>query len=342
MAKNLALHTARWWKNLEDKNVQCFLCPRHCLIKKGSRGFCFVRQNMDGNFVAASYGHTSGFAIDPIEKKPLYHFYPGENVLSFGTIGCNLGCKFCQNWHMSRAEDLGLLIEDASPQDIASAAKRAQCKSVAFTYNEPIINAEYVIDAAQECRRAGIATVAVTDGYIGAEARDEFFENINAANVDLKAFTERFYEKLCSAKLQPVLDTLVFIKKETKTWLELTNLIISGENDSEGELKAMARWIVENLGSEVPMHFSAFHPSFQMMTTPVTPKETLAVARAIALSAGLKYVYTGNVYDPEGACTYCKHCGKVVIRRNGYEVKEYHLKNSQCEFCNTTCDGVFK
>ncbi len=341
MAQRPKPPVACWWKALDDNSVQCFLCPRHCLIKKGARGFCFVRQNIDGKLCAASYGLTSGFALDPIEKKPLYHFYPGTKILSFGTIGCNLGCKFCQNWHISKPDTAERLCEEASPVDIAEGAQKSQCPAVAFTYNEPIISAEYVIDTAKECHTRGIKTVAVSDGYIGEEARKEFFAGIDAANIDLKGFTETFYQKLCSARLQPVLDTLVFIKKKTTTWLEITNLIIPGENDNLQEVEAMCAWIVKNLGEDVPLHFSAFYPSFQMMDCLATPKKTIIDARKIALATGLKYVYSGNVDDAEGSLTYCRNCKKVIIRRDGYAVTEFNLKNSKCSFCQTICDGIF-
>lgn len=340
MVKSAENHIARWWKKAENSKGRCFLCPRNCLINEGERGFCFVRQNIAGELVAAAYGRASGFCVDPIEKKPLYHFYPGISILSFGTIGCNLGCKFCQNWDISKPKDLSRLGEYASPKDVAAAAK-AKCNAVAFTYNEPIVCAEYTIDTAKECRTLGVKAVAVTAGYISEQAREEFFEHMDAANVDLKAFTERFYEKFCLSKLQPVLDTLVYIKKKTKTWLEITNLVIPGENDSENEIKALSKWIAENLGKEVPLHFSAFYPCYQMLDAIPTPKETLFKARAIAMAQGLKYVYTGNVYDPQGSCTYCKNCGKVVIKREGYSISEYRLKNGKCEFCGTPCDGVF-
>lgn len=341
MVQRFKPSVARWWKALGNNSAQCFLCPRHCLVEEGARGFCFVRQNISGKLCSSSYGLTSGFAVDPIEKKPLYHFYPGTKVLSFGTIGCNLGCKFCQNWHISKPDVPERLCEEESPADVAQGAKKSKCAAVAFTYNEPIISAEYVIDTAKECHACGIKTVAVSDGYIGEEAREEFFLHMDAANIDLKGFTEAFYQKLCSARLQPVLDTLIFIKKKTKTWLEITNLIIPGENDAFSEIRVMCAWIVKNLGKDVPLHFSAFHPSFQMMDRLATPRKMIIEARKIAIASGLKYVYSGNIDDAAGSSTYCKNCKKVIVHRDGYAVTEFNLKNGKCSFCQTTCEGFF-
>lgn len=336
-------HPARYWQKGEKTGeVICQLCPRCCHLKNGQHGFCFVRQNIDGKLILTTYGRTSGVCVDPIEKKPLYHFLPGSAVLSFGTIGCNLGCKFCQNWEISRAKNAERLNQEAPPAALARAAIQFHCKSVALTYNEPIVFAEYAIDVAKACREAGVKTVAVTAGYISEDARAEFFEYIDAANVDLKAFSDRFYRALVNASLQPVLDTIRFIKKKTKVWLELTTLIIPGENDSEDEIEQMAQWILDELGPDTPVHFSAFHPDFQMPDHPATAPATLQKARAIALAKGLRYVYTGNVRDPKGESTFCHHCQKVLIRRDGYAVAEYHLKNNICKICGAVCAGFFE
>ena len=335
-------HQARWWKKLEKGNVQCYLCPRLCIIPEGKKGFCFVRQNIRGELILTTYGRSSGFCIDPIEKKPLNNFYPGTTALSFGTIGCNLGCLFCQNSSISKPSKDIFLDESISPCSIAQSAKKSNCKSVAFTYNEPIVSAEYVADTAKECHKIGIKTVAVTAGYILKEAREEFFKNIDATNVDLKSFSNNFYKKFCSASLKPVLDTLIFIKKQTDTWLEITNLVIPNKNDSADEIEKMCSWIVSELGKDVPLHFSAFHPSFKMMNHPPTPKKTLENAREIALSKGLRYVYLGNVYDEKGENTYCHNCGDVVISRKNYQIINYKLDaGSKCKECGTLCAGCF-
>ncbi|MDP8263972.1 MAG: AmmeMemoRadiSam system radical SAM enzyme [Candidatus Aceula lacicola] len=334
-------YQARWWKKLKEGSVQCYLCPRLCLILENKRGFCFVRQNIGGELILTTYGRSSGFCIDPIEKKPLYHFYPGTSVLSFGTAGCNMGCKFCQNWNISRSKEFDCLSERATPMMIAETAKKVGVKSVAFTYNDPVIFAEYAIDTAKECRLKGIKTIAVTAGYISNEARKEFFESMDAANVDLKSINESFYKRLVLAELKPVLDTLIFIKEKTNVWLEITNLIIPGENDSDDDLKNICNWIVENLGREVPIHFSAFHPNFQMMNYNPTPKQTLLKARQIALQKGMQHVYTGNIEDDEGSTTYCSTCHQNVIERSRYEIKQYHLINNKCDSCHASCAGFF-
>jgi len=334
---------ARFWQRLPDgERIVCQLCPRNCHLSDGQRGFCFVRQNVGGELILTTYGRSSGFCIDPIEKKPLNHFYPGTSVLSFGTAGCNLGCQFCQNWDISRSRDFDRLNEKASPEAIARTAKKLGCKSVAFTYNDPVIFAEYAIDVATACHSLDIKTVAVTAGYITDIARREFFGAMDAANVDLKAFTDNFYQRLCQATLQPVLDTLVFIKRHTNVLLEITTLLIPGENDSESELNDLTGWIVKELGPDVPLHFSAFHPDYHLLDYPPTPAETLERARAIAVKNGLRYIYTGNVHDPDGASTYCSQCKQRLIGRDWYELFEYHLQNkNHCEFCGTVCAGHF-
>ncbi len=334
------LHPGKWW-HAEDDKIVCDLCPRECVLKPGDRGFCFVRQNIDGQMMLTTYGRSTGFCIDPIEKKPLNHFYPGTSVLSFGTAGCNLGCKFCQNWDISKSREIARLSERAWPEDIARAANALGCKSVAFTYNDPVIWAEYAIETARACRAAGIKAVAVTAGYITETAREDFYSEMDAANVDLKAFEEEFYYKLTLSHLQPVLDTLRWLKHETDVWFEITNLIIPQSNDNTGEFQRMCDWILENVGDEVPVHFTAFHPDFRMRDRGPTPPETLIAAREIALATGLKYVYTGNVNDVTRQSTYCPNCHKVVIERNWYELGEYNLDGSNCRSCGARIAGHF-
>ncbi len=334
-------HPARWWSPLADGRIECRLCPRLCKLRDGQRGFCFVRQRRGERIVLTTWGRSSGFCVDPIEKKPLNHFFPGTAVLSFGTAGCNLGCRFCQNWDISKAREFDALNDAALPETIAGTAKQLGCRSVAFTYNDPIIFAEYAIDVAAACREAGVRTVAVTSGYLTPEARPEFFAAMDAANVDLKAFTEGFYHRLCYARLAPVLETLEFLKRETKVWLEITTLLIPGENDSDRELHAAAEWIAEKLGPDVPWHFSAFHPDFKLRDKPLTPLATLVRAREIALGKGLHHVFTGNVRDPQGASTWCPRCGQLLIERDGYCIGRFHVRDGCCAFCGCPIAGHF-
>jgi len=322
--------------------VQCDVCPRACKLREGQQGLCFVRACHDGEVVLTTYGRSSGFCVDPIEKKPLNHFLPGSAVLSFGTAGCNLACKFCQNWDMSKSREMDTLADAAEPEDLALAAAPLGCRSVAFTYNDPVIFMEYAIDVAQACHEAGVKAVAVTAGYICDEPRREFYRYMDAANVDLKAFTDRFYWKICGGHLQPVLDTLLYLKHETDVWFEITTLLIPGENDSDEELDAEARWIAEHLGPDVPMHFTAFHPDWKMMDTPHTPPATLTRAREIALRNGLRYAYTGNVHDTRGGTTYCHGCGAPLIVRDWYRLEGWHLSDDgRCLDCRAPCAGVF-
>jgi pyruvate formate lyase activating enzyme len=327
---------------LPDGRMECRLCPRFCKLQEGQRGFCFVRQRTGGGMVLTTYGRSSGFCVDPIEKKPLNHFLPGTSVLSFGTAGCNLGCRFCQNWDISKARESDRLSDAASPDAIAATAKRLGCHSVAFTYNDPVIFAEYAIEVAQACRAQGIRTVAVTAGYITDEARPEFYRAMDAANVDLKAFTEDFYHRLCYAQLQPVLDTLVYLRRETDVWFEVTTLLIPGENDSRGELDRASDWFAANLGPDVPWHFTAFHPDFKMLDKPRTPPATLALAREIARAKGLKHVYTGNVHDRAGGSTWCPACGALLIERDWYELGAYNLDGNRCRACGSEIAGRFE
>jgi pyruvate formate lyase activating enzyme len=338
-----AVVPTRYWHRLADGRVQCDLCPRSCKLHEGQRGLCFVRACLDGQIVLTTYGRSSGFCVDPIEKKPLNHFLPGTAVLSFGTAGCNLACKFCQNWDISKSREMDTLADEASAEQIAHAAEALGCRSVAYTYNDPVIFMEYAIDVARACRARGIKSVAVTAGYINEEPRREFFRYMDAANVDLKAFSEDFYWKITGGHLQPVLDTLQYIKHETTVWLEVTTLLIPGLNDSDEEIDAMSRWAVRHLGPDVPWHFTAFHPDWKMRDIPPTPPATLARARRIALRNGLRYVYTGNVHDEEGGSTYCHGCGAKLIGRDWYEITAWALDaEGRCRECGTPCAGVFE
>lgn len=332
----------RYWHSLLNNRVQCDLCPRACQLKDGQTGFCFVRANHNGQVVLTTYGRSSGFCIDPIEKKPLYHFLPGTPTLSFGTAGCNLACKFCQNWDMSKSRTMNKLASFASPDQIAQAAKRWGCHSVAYTYNDPVIFHEYAIAIAAACRTLGIQSVAVTAGYISPAPRQEFFSYMDAANVDLKAFSEDFYRHLTGAHLQPVLDTLIYLKHETHVWLEITTLLIPGANDSPAEIEALTKWVVNQLGRDVPVHFTAFHPDWQMRDRRPTPLATLMLAREIALTNGLQYVYTGNVDNPCGESTLCHQCGHLLIGRRGYTLSTWNLTaDGHCNRCHARCSGVF-
>jgi len=319
------------------------VCPRACRLHEGQRGLCFVR-GCEGNAVVLhSYGRSSGFCIDPIEKKPLNHFLPGTPVLSFGTAGCNLTCKFCQNWDMSKSREMDTLADRAAPEDLAATARRFGCRSIAYTYNDPVIFLEYAVDVAEACRRHGIRNVAVTAGYVCPDPRREFFRYMDAANVDLKAFTERFYAKVCSGRLATVLDTLLYLAHETSVWLETTTLLIPGENDSDREISEMSAWVVENLGADTPMHFTAFHPDYRMLDRPQTPAATLHRARSIAMDNGVRYAYTGNIRDATGSATWCHGCGALLIGRNGYQIGQWQLdEQARCRACQTPAAGVFE
>jgi len=333
----------RYWHRLEDGRIQCDVCPRFCKLHDGQRGLCFVRARQANRIMLTTYGRSSGFCIDPIEKKPLNHFLPGTPVLSFGTAGCNLTCKFCQNWDISKARALDHVQDLASPEEIAEAAVRSGCRSVAFTYNDPVIFLEYAVDVAQACRERGVKTVAVSAGYICEEPRHEFFRHMDAANIDLKGFTEGFYKSLCSGRLQPVLETLEYLKLETKVWFEITTLLIPGENDAAAEIEAESRWVMEHLGPDVPLHFTAFHPDWKMLDTPATPSATLRRARQIAQDVGLRYVFTGNVHDPAGQATHCHVCDAVLIGRDWYDLTTWTLStDGRCSACGTPCAGVFQ
>lgn len=333
----------QYWHALGDGRVQCDLCPRACKLHEGQQGLCFVRACENQQIVLTTYGRSSGFAVDPIEKKPLAHFLPGTPVLSFGTAGCNLACKFCQNWDMSKSRQMDTLADQASAAQLAAAAQRLECASIAFTYNDPVIFLEYAVAVADACRAQGVRSVAVTAGYVCPDPRAEFFRHMDAANVDLKAFSERFYRNVCGGSLAPVLDTLLHLKHETDVWFELTTLLIPGENDSDQELGEMTRWVVENLGPSVPMHFSAFHPDWKMQDTPSTPPATLTRARQIAIDNGVRYAYTGNVHDSAGGSTFCHHCNGLLVERDWYRLGQWNLSDDgRCTACDTPMAGVIE
>ncbi len=332
----------KYWHKLDDGRIQCDLCPRYCHLHENQRGLCFIRERQDDQIVLSSYGRSSGFCVDPIEKKPLNHYFPGTPVLSFGTAGCNLACKFCQNWDMSKSREMDTLCESASPEQLCKAALQTDCRHIAFTYNDPVIFMEYAIDVAKECQANNINTIAVTAGYVCDEPRREFFNYIDAANIDLKAFTESFYKKQCGGSLASTLDTLLYLKTETNVWFEITTLLIPGLNDSDKEIESLTKWVANNLGGDIPLHFSAFHPDWKMKNTPSTPPSTLSRARHIAMHNGLHHVYTGNIHDKEGGSTYCANCNKLLIERDWYVLGRWELdQNGKCNHCNHPLAGHF-
>jgi pyruvate formate lyase activating enzyme len=331
-----------YWHRLDDGRVQCDVCPRACRLHEGQRGLCFVRGRVDDQIVLTSYGRSSGFCVDPVEKKPLNHFLPGTPVLSFGTAGCNLACKFCQNWDISKSREIDTLADAASPEALADAASRLGCRSVAFTYNDPTIFVEYAIDVADACHERGINAIAVTAGYILPAPRSDLYAHMDAANIDLKAFTQNFYHRVCAGHLDAVLDTLEYLRHETNVWFEITTLLIPTHNDSDQEIDAETRWIAEHLGPDVPLHFTAFHPDYKMRDLPPTPPATLARARRIARANGLHFVYTGNVHDSEGGTTCCPGCGAAVVVRDWYILNRYELTDrGTCRSCGTAVSGVY-
>ncbi len=335
------LHAARWWHPAERGKLLCTLCPRYCLVGEGQAGFCYIRQNRGGQLVSAGYGRSTGFAVDPIEKKPLNHFLPGARVLSFGTAGCNLGCKFCQNWDISKAKIDQHASETATPEEVVELALRTGCQGIAYTYNDPVIWAEFAIDIARAARAAGLVNVFVTAGYVTPEARPEVFEHMDATNVDLKGFTEEFYHRITFGHLEAVLETLVWLRRESAVWTEITTLLIPGLNDGDEEIGRECDWILEHLGPDVPLHFTAFHPDFKMMDRPRTPAATLIRARAIARAGGLRYVYVGNVHDAEGQTTWCPGCGAALIVRDWHAIGRYRMDGDRCLDCGTAIPGRF-
>ncbi len=335
------LKLAKWWEPHSSGKILCTLCPRYCTIGEDQIGFCFIRQNINGKLYSLGYGRPTGFAIDPIEKKPLNHFLPGSTILSFGTAGCNLGCKFCQNWSISKAKLNSVHSQFASPAEVINIAIKHKTPSIAFTYNDPVIFGEYVIDISKLAREQNINSVMVTAGYIDKNARKEVFEFIDAANIDLKAFSEMFYHKLTFSHLAPVLNTLIWLKNETNIWFEITTLLIPKENDSEEEIKRMSEWILKNLGEDVPLHFTAFHPDFKLTDKQATPLSTLVSARQIARQMGIKFCYLGNVHHVESQTTYCPNCKEVLIKRDWHSVTSNCAANGLCSRCGTPLPGKF-
>ncbi|WP_051304907.1 AmmeMemoRadiSam system radical SAM enzyme [Chitinilyticum litopenaei] len=331
-----------WFHALPDGRLQCDLCPRDCKLRDGQHGACLIRERHGDAIMLTSWGRSSGFCVDPIEKKPLNHFHPGSSVLSFGTAGCNLACKFCQNWDISHSRELDAMQASAMPERLAQLAAELGCRSVAFTYNDPVIFAEYALDVADACHAQGIFTVAVTAGYIKPAPRQLFYAAMDAANIDLKGFTEDFYRQYCGAKLAPVLDTLLYVQHETDCWLEITTLLIPDTNDSDAEIAALCRWVHAELGDAVPLHFTAFHPDYKLTDRHATPAATLNRARQLGLDAGLRHVYTGNVHTAEGGTTFCPACHAVLIERDGYRILRYRLNETgTCLDCGQPLAGRF-
>lgn len=334
-------HPARWWEPLEGGKVLCTLCPRNCRMAHGQAGFCFVRRNVDGRLYSFGYGRPTGFGIDPIEKKPLNHFLPGSRSLSFGTLGCNMGCRFCQNWEISKCRREDRRTHGVTPGQVVDLALKEACRSISYTYNDPVVFAEFVIDTSRSARQQGLRNVLVTSGYVLPDARRDLFEYADAANVDLKGFTQAFYRRLAGADLGPVLDTLVWIRRETGVWLEITTLLIPGWNDSDEEIRSECSWIAENLGRGTPLHFTAFHPAYRMSDVPATPPATLLAARRIAIEEGLQFVYVGNILDGEAQSTWCPGCGAEVIRRGWHSVSRISMRDGRCGGCGAEIPGVF-
>jgi pyruvate formate lyase activating enzyme len=326
-------------KATENNKVQCEICPRRCEMPLNQSGYCYVRKNINGQVVLETYGYNTGLAIDPVEKKPMYHFYPASKVLSFGTLGCNMGCLFCQNSSTTKVKAPINQCQTAAPEQIVNTAKAYGCKCVAFTYNDPIVFFEYAIETAKLCRKAGIKTIAVTSGYMNPEPAKEFYSLMDGANIDLKGFSDDFYIKNCSAHLPPVLETIKYAVNKTKCFVELTTMLIEGENDQFIEQEC--EWILKNLGDSVPLHFSAFFPKYKFVNRPATTYETLEKAYKKAKEMGLKYVYTGNLSTIETSTTYCKKCGEPLIKRDGYNIIGNNVEDGKCKFCNTKVDGRF-
>lgn len=342
MMKNFSSENREFWTELANGCLRCDVCPRQCQLRDQQVGYCSARKRQENKIVLISYGLTSGLSIDPVEKKPLYHFLPGIKVLSFGGWGCNLACQFCQNSSLVHSQSFEVGAVALTPEQIAMSAQEQDCAGVAFTYNEPIIAAEYVIDCAKACHQCGVKTIAVSNGYVLEEARRQFFGEIDAVNIDLKSFTEDFYQRICSGHLQPVLDTLRYLVNETPVWVEITNLIIPGKNDNVSEINELTRWIVQELGTQVPLHFSAFHPSFRMKNNPACGLVILERAREIAMENGIKFVYLGNVRHPNGSNTFCPSCNQLLIDRSGFSVSNHLvLSDGSCSYCGCAIPGVW-
>jgi pyruvate formate lyase activating enzyme len=338
LQKSSTLHEALWWEPEANNKVHCYLCPRHCHIGEGQAGFCFIRANEGGKLYSLGYAHPAAMQIDPVEKKPLNHFLPGTRIFSMGTAGCNMGCFFCQNWDISKSRADQVRSSHVPPEDVVSLAIEHGCPSIAFTYNEPTIWGEYVIDICRAAHQRGLNTVMVSNGYITREAFHDVYDHVDAANIDLKAFTENFYGRITLTHLKPVLDTLEWLKNETNVWFELTNLMIPTLNDAPEETRKLAEWVFDHLGPDVPLHFTAFHPDFKLRDKPRTPPETLHAARAVAREVGLRYVYEGNIYS-DGANTLCPQCSTLLVCRSWHDVRENNLRDGRCPKCAFAIPG---
>ncbi|MBN1426586.1 AmmeMemoRadiSam system radical SAM enzyme [Candidatus Fermentibacteria bacterium] len=334
------MREAKYWNPIEQQRVACTLCPRGCEVADRERGYCGVRENVGGRYVTLVYGRAVAANVDPIEKKPLFHFLPGTTAFSIATAGCNMECKFCQNWDISQFRPEQIRSTDLFPTDVAAAARGRSCASIAYTYSEPVIFYEYMLDSAIEGHRLGVRSVMISNGYILKEPLLELLPRLDAVKVDLKAFTDTFYQKLCAGKLQPVLDSLRWIK-EQGTWLEIVDLILPTQNDGEGEILALSEWIVDELGPDVPVHFSQFHPTYRIRNLPRTPVSTLERCYRIAKNAGLNFVYLGNVPGLGYENTLCPGCGTTLIRRVGFTVLSNTLKEGACPSCGRAIPGVW-
>jgi pyruvate formate lyase activating enzyme len=333
-------HPAEFWKRLDNGRVECLLCPRRCRIADGKRGACRVRENRGGTLYSLSWGEPCALHLDPIEKKPFYHFLPGSLSLSTSTVGCNMTCLFCQNWQISQSSPEDIAAESVNPEFFAKKALSSGASSIAYTYGEPVVFAEYAIDIASIARDEGIRSVVVTNGYIETEPLKKLCDVVDAVKIDLKAFDKGYYRKICGGRLEPVLRSLSEIKSHG-CWLEIVYLMVPTLNDDMGAIKSMASWIVSELGADVPIHFSKFHPAFRLPDLPPTPVSSLESARKICLDAGIKYVYIGNISGHEGASTYCRDCSEKIIDRSGYKIRSIEMDGARCRFCGAEQPGVW-
>lgn len=332
---------AIYYVKLENSNIQCNLCPWHCFITPGEVGKCRVRKNNGEKLISLNYEKPCSLAIDPIEKKPLYHFLPGQETLSIATLGCNLSCGHCQNWEISQASSVKKNSLKVPAEEVVNKAIGSNVKIISYTYTEPTIFYEYMADISKLARKKKIKNIIVSNGFINEEPLKELCKLIDAGNIDLKSISEDFYQTVCKARLNPVLEAIKILHKE-KVWIELTNLLIPELNDSKEDIKDLIGWVKENLGVNVPVHFTVFYPTYKMINLPATKIEKLKEARKIALDAGLKYVYTGNLQDDEGNNTYCHSCNKILIKRRGFNIIENNLENGKCPRCKEKIPGVWK
>jgi len=338
----IIMKEAMWYKKLSDERVRCDLCNHRCVINNGKRGICWVRENRDGTLYSLVYGKVIASHVDPIEKKPLFHFYPGSYSFSIATVGCNFKCAHCQNSDISQmpVDDNRIMGQDISPASIVELAKKNNCESISYTYTEPTIFMEYAFDVAMIAKDRGLKNVFVTNGYMTKEVLNDVHPYMDAANVDLKGFTEEHYQNVCGARLKPVMDS-IRLMKQLGVWVEVTTLIIPTVNDSDDELRKLAEFIF-SVGAEVPWHVSRFHPTYKMNNLPSTPVQSVINARKIGLDVGLRYVYTGNIQGDDGENTFCYNCGKTLIERHGYNIGPVHVKDSKCSFCGTDVDIKIK